>query len=59
MPSKAYHYMSNEDLGAVIAYLKSLPPVNNPMPQRRVELMGRLMMGVGMFPPFAACPEAG
>jgi mono/diheme cytochrome c family protein len=54
MPSKAFHYMSDEDLAAVIAYLKSLPPVNNPLPQRRVELMGRLMMGAGMMPPFAA-----
>jgi mono/diheme cytochrome c family protein len=54
MPSKAFHNMSNEDLGAVIAYLKSLPPVNNPLPQRRVELLGRLMMGAGMMPPFAA-----
>lgn len=54
MPSKAFHYMSDEDLGAVIAYLKSLPPVDNPLPERRVELMGRLMMGAGMFPPFAA-----
>jgi len=54
MPSKAFHYMSNEDLGAVIAYLKSLPPVNNSLPQRSVKLMGRLMMGAGMMPPFAA-----
>ena len=54
MPSKAFHYMSDEDLGAVIAYLKSLPPVDNPLPPRRLELMGRLMMGTGMIPPFAA-----
>jgi mono/diheme cytochrome c family protein len=54
MPSKAFHYMSDEDLGAVIAYVKSLPAVDNPMPERRVELMGRLMIGAGMFPPFAA-----
>ena len=33
--------MSDEDLGAVIAYLKSVPPVDNPLPERRVELMGR------------------
>jgi mono/diheme cytochrome c family protein len=54
MPSKAFKSMSNEDLGVVIAYVRSLPPVNNPMPPRRVELLGRLMMGAGMFPPFAA-----
>ena len=54
MPAKAYHYLSDEDLGLVIAYLKSLPPVDNPLPERRVELLGRVMMGAGMFPPFSA-----
>jgi mono/diheme cytochrome c family protein len=54
MPVKAFHYMSDADLGAVIAYIKSLPPVDHPLPEKRIELMGRLMMGAGMFPPFAA-----
>lgn len=54
MPSKAFHSISDEDLGVVIAYLKSLPPVDNPLPPRRVEPLGRLLMGAGMFPPFAA-----
>jgi mono/diheme cytochrome c family protein len=54
MPSKAFHNLSDTDLGAVIAYVRSRPPVDNPMPERRVELMGRLMMGAGLFPPFAA-----
>jgi mono/diheme cytochrome c family protein len=46
--------MSDADLGAVIAYIQSLPPVDNPLPPRRVELLGRMMLGAGMFPPFAA-----
>jgi mono/diheme cytochrome c family protein len=54
MPAKAFHYLSDADLEAIIAYVRSMPPVNNPLPERRVELMGRLMMGAGMFPPFAA-----
>jgi mono/diheme cytochrome c family protein len=54
MPAKAYHQMGDEDLGALIAYLKSLPAVDNQLPERRVEPLGRLMMGAGMFPPFAA-----
>jgi mono/diheme cytochrome c family protein len=54
MPAKAFQYLSDADLEAIIAYVKSLPPVDNPLPERRVELMGRLMMGAGMFPPFAA-----
>jgi mono/diheme cytochrome c family protein len=54
MESKAFHYLNDEDLGALIAYLKSVPPVDDPLPERRVEPLGRLMMGAGMFPPFAA-----
>jgi mono/diheme cytochrome c family protein len=53
MPSNAFHSLNDEDLGAVIAYLKSVPPVDNQLAERRIELMGRLMMAVGMFPPLA------
>ena len=52
MPSNAFYYLSDEDLGALVAYLKSLPPVDNQLPERRIEPMGRLMMAAGMFPPF-------
>jgi cytochrome c553 len=51
MPSNIYYYMSDEDLGALIAYIKSLPPVDDEFPDRRIEPIGRLMMAVGMFPP--------
>lgn len=54
MPSTAFYYLGDEDLGALIAYLQSLPPVDNPLPARSVALMGRLMLGAGMFPPFSA-----
>ncbi len=53
MPSKSFYYLGDEDLGALIAYLKSLPPMDNELPERRVELVGRLMGGAGMFPPSA------
>jgi mono/diheme cytochrome c family protein len=52
MPSNAYYYMSDEDLGALIAYIKSLPPVDDTLPEKRIEPIGRLMMALGMFPPF-------
>lgn len=32
MPSNEYYFMSDPDLGALISYLKSLPPVDNTMP---------------------------
>lgn len=53
MTSQAYHQLSAEDLGAVIAYMKQLPPVDSALPARRIEIIGRLMMGAGMVPPFA------
>jgi len=27
MPARFFYYLSDEDLGALIAYLKSLPPI--------------------------------
>jgi mono/diheme cytochrome c family protein len=53
MPSKSFYYLSDEDLGALIAYLKSVPPVDNTLRERRIELLGRLMIAAGMFPPNA------
>ena len=53
MPSNTFYYLGDEDLGALIAYLKSVPPVDNELPERRIELLGRLMMAAGMFPPLA------
>ena len=46
-------HLSAEDLGALIAYLKSVPPVDNELAERRIEPLGRLMMAVGMFPSLA------
>jgi len=51
MPSNTFYYLGDEDLGALIAYLKSRPPVDNELATRRIEPLGRLMMAVGMFPP--------
>ena len=51
MLSNTFHYLSDEDLGALIAYLKSVPPVDNELPERRIEPLGRMMMATGIFPP--------
>lgn len=53
MPSKAYTSLSDEDLGAIIAYLKSLPAVDSTLPERKIELVAQLMTGAGMFPPYS------
>jgi hypothetical protein len=51
MPSKIWYYLSDEDLGELIAYLKILPPVNNEMPKTDLEPLGRVMLTLGQLPP--------
>ena len=36
MPSESFYSISDEDLGAIIAYLKNLPPVDNELPERQL-----------------------
>ena len=51
MPSQVFYYLSDEDLGALIAYLKSLPPVDNQMPPTDLGPLGRVMLALGQLPP--------
>jgi mono/diheme cytochrome c family protein len=44
MPSTEFYYLSDEDLGAVIAYIKSMPAVDNELPPGSVSVMGRVVM---------------
>jgi mono/diheme cytochrome c family protein len=47
MPSDDYNHLSDEDLGALIAYLKSLPPTNSALPPSRLSPIGRALFAVG------------
>lgn len=49
MPAYNFHYLSEQDLGAIIAYLKSVPPVDKEWAPRKFALMGTLLIGAGMF----------
>ena len=49
MHSDLFHNLSEEDLGAVIAYVKSVPPVDNEMPVTSVRPLGRVFLALGMF----------
>jgi mono/diheme cytochrome c family protein len=42
MPSNSYYYIGDADLGAIIAFLKSLPPVDNELPKRDLGLFYQL-----------------
>jgi cytochrome c553 len=46
MPSRLYSHYNDEDLGAVIAYLKQLPPVDSDLEPRRMGFPGTVLGGV-------------
>ncbi len=46
MPSNAYAHVSDEDLGALVAYLKQLPPVDNELGDRQLQLPGTMIFGL-------------
>ena len=49
MPSEAFIYFSEEDLGAIIAYLKTIPQVEKESPGIDLSVMGQIMLGAGLF----------
>jgi cytochrome c553 len=51
MPASAWYYLSDQDLGDLIAYLKSLPPVDNEMPETELGPLGRVMLALALLPP--------
>jgi mono/diheme cytochrome c family protein len=44
MPSTEFYFLSDEDLAAVIAYLKSAPPVDHELPSSMISWTGRIVM---------------
>lgn len=71
MPAEAFIYFSEEDLGSVIAYLKTVPRSGDERPAPRLGPVGRILMGAGVFGdvfpaeyidhdmPFPAMPQIG
>jgi cytochrome c553 len=49
MPSYAYANLSDRDLGAMIAFLQQLPPVDNELPAIRLRALGRALVAAGAF----------
>lgn len=47
MPSYEYVYLTDADLAAVVAYLRSLPPVDRTWPGSQIGLMARLLYVAG------------
>lgn len=49
MPSDYFNRISDADLGAIIAYLQSLPPVDNERTAVEINFAARLLIDLGMF----------
>ena len=54
MPSAEFAHMDDADLGAVVAFLKSLPPTDKQLPPANLTFLGRALLVVGQVPPPAA-----
>jgi hypothetical protein len=51
MPAQYYSKLSAEETGDIIAFLKSLPPVDAVHPEHQVAFMPRELIGLGVLPP--------
>jgi cytochrome c553 len=49
MPSDDYSHLSDADLGALIAFLKSLPPTSASLPANQLRPLGRMLFATGQF----------
>jgi mono/diheme cytochrome c family protein len=49
MPAKAYWYFSDQDLGAILAYVKAAPAVDNEMGEKNAKSLGRILLALGFF----------
>ena len=45
-PAQYYYYLSDEDLGAIIAYIKSVSPVNNEQPSPAIGPLTRMFISL-------------
>jgi mono/diheme cytochrome c family protein len=50
MPADDYYHFSDADLGAIIAYIRSMPPVDNELPPNELRVLGRVLFGTGQLP---------
>jgi mono/diheme cytochrome c family protein len=61
MPSEVYVHLTDDDLGAIIGYLRRLPPVDREVPSTHLRFVGRALVATGKLkllvaaktPPFA------
>lgn len=54
MPAEVYTHLSDADLAAMIAYLETVPPVDNELPPTELRPLGRVIAGLGQIEPTSA-----
>jgi mono/diheme cytochrome c family protein len=59
MPSDQYRPLSDEDVGALVAYLRSQPAVTRELPTTQVNVLGAAVIGAGVFPISRQAPVVG
>jgi mono/diheme cytochrome c family protein len=50
MPSDDYQHLSDEDLIAIISYVRSVPPVDSNLPATQLGPVGRILVAAGQLP---------
>jgi cytochrome c553 len=56
MPADVFNQLSAEDLAAVIAYVRSFPPVNGQVPEPDFSPVGRILIALGQLPEMFVMP---
>lgn len=54
MPSNEYQFLSDEDLGTIVAFLRTVPAVDRTNPAQRIGPLARALYAGGIFPMFPA-----
>lgn len=49
MPVSGSWYLTDEDLGSIIAYLRSVPPVDKNTGEKNIKPLGNFLIGIGFF----------
>ncbi len=49
MPSEILHAIADDDMAPLIAYLKQIPPVDREVQRTTLRIIGRLVLGAGLF----------
>jgi len=57
MPAIDYQSMSNQDVGRIIAYIRSVPPVDNVPAERKIGPLGRFLYLIGKIPIFISAEK--